>query len=82
MFPGVILPLTESLYPKELLDVTHEQKTKRNLTTIKKESGIFGLLFLGDGAKISRCPLLNILDSGENIPMSVLEIVDLPRSFI
>ena len=43
---------------------------------IKKEAEIFPLLFLGDGATISRCPLLNILDSGENIPVSVLEIVD------
>ena len=29
---------------------------------IKKEAEIFGLLFLGDGVTISRCPLLNILD--------------------
>ena len=48
----------------------------RNLGIIKKEADIFGLLFLGDGAKISRCPLLNILYSGTNIPVSVLEIVD------
>ena len=43
---------------------------------IKKEADIFGLLFLGDGATISRCPLLNILDSAKNIPVSVLSIVD------
>ena len=43
---------------------------------IKKEAKIFGLLFLGDGATFSRCPLLNILDSAKNIPASVLEIVD------
>ena len=34
------------------------------------------MLFLGDGATISRCPLLNILDSAKNIPVSVLKIVD------
>ena len=34
------------------------------------------MLFLGDGSIISRFPLLNILDSGENIPVSVLGIVD------
>ena len=33
------------------------------------------MLFLGDGATISRFPLLIILDYGENIPLSVLEIV-------
>ena len=43
---------------------------------IKKEAAIFGLLYLGDGATISRCPLLNILDSGKNIPVAVLEIFD------
>ena len=34
------------------------------------------MLFLGDGDTISRCPLLNILDSAKNIPVAVLEIVD------
>ena len=43
---------------------------------IKKEAEIFGLLFLGDGATISRCPLLNILASAKNITVAVLEIVD------
>ena len=43
---------------------------------IRKETEIFGLLFLGYGATISRCPFLNILDSAKNIPVSVLEIVD------
>ena len=43
---------------------------------IKKEAKIFGLLFLGDGATISRCPLLNILDSAKNILVDVLDIVD------
>ena len=39
---------------------------------IKKEAEIFGLLFLGDSATISRCPSLNILDSAKNIPVDVL----------
>ena len=43
---------------------------------IKKEAEISGLLFLGDGATVLRCPLLNILASGKKIPVSVLEIVD------
>ena len=43
---------------------------------IKKDAEIFQLLFLEDGSTISRCPLLNILDSAKNIPASVLEIVD------
>ena len=47
---------------------------KRNSAIIKKEAEIFGLLFLGDGATISRCPLLNILASAKNIPITVLEI--------
>ena len=43
---------------------------------IKKEAEIFGLLFLGDGATISRYTLLNILASAKNIPVAVLEIVE------
>ena len=43
---------------------------------IKKEAEIFGLLFLGDGATISRCPLLNILASTKNIQVAVLETID------
>ena len=43
---------------------------------IKKEADTFGLLFLGDGATILICPLLNILDSSKNIPVAVLEIFD------
>ena len=42
---------------------------------MKKESDIFGLLFLGDGATISRVPLLKILVSRKNIPVAVLELV-------
>ena len=32
---------------------------------IKKETYLYGLLFPGNGATISRCPLLNIPDSGK-----------------
>ena len=49
---------------------------KRNLAMTKKEAEIFGLLFLGDGATISICPLLNIMASGKNTPVAVLDIVD------
>ena len=49
---------------------------KRNLWTIMKEAEIFGLLFLGYGATISRCKLFNILDYGENMHVSVLYIID------
>ena len=48
---------------------------KSNSAMIKKEAEIFGLLFLGDGATISRCTLLNILASEKNIPVAVLGIV-------
>ena len=43
---------------------------------MKNEAEIFGLLFLGDGATISGCSLLNILFSSKNIPVAVLKIVD------
>ena len=43
---------------------------------ICKEADIFVMLVLGYGATTSRCPLLNILTSGKNISVAVLEIVD------
>ena len=39
---------------------------------IKKEAGILGLLFIGDGAINSGSPFLNILVSCKNLPVSVL----------
>ena len=42
---------------------------------IKTVSEIFGSLFLGDDTTILRFKLLNILASGENIPVAILEIV-------
>ena len=37
---------------------------------------MFGLLFLGDGATISRIKILKMLVSGGNTPVAVLELVD------
>ena len=48
---------------------------------IKNEAEIFGLIFLGYGATISRLPLLNILVSAKYIPVAVFEIVDLSVSY-
>ena len=56
-------PPNRKLISKDILDVIHDENMERNLSLIKKESDIFGSLFLGDGAKISRIPLLNILVS-------------------
>ena len=57
---------------KDLLDVINDQNTERNLSLIERKADIFGLLFLGDCAIIYRVPLLNILVSGKNLPVSVL----------
>ena len=57
---------------KHILDVIHDQNRKRNLSFIKKESDIFGLLFLGNGATILRIPLLEFLVSGGGNPVTVL----------
>ena len=56
-------PPYRKLISKDLLDAIHDQNLESNLSLIKKESDIFGLLFLEDGATISRVPLLNILVS-------------------
>ena len=68
--------LNIKLISKDIFDVIHDQNMERNLSLIKKESDIFGFLFLGDGATISRVPLLNILVLGKNLPVAVLELVD------
>ena len=48
---------------------------ERNLSFNKKQSDIFGLLFLGDGVTIYRTPLFNILVSGRNLAVAVSELV-------
>ena len=60
-----------NLISKDILGVIYDQNTESNLSLIKKESDIYELLFLGDGATISRIPLLNILVSEKN-PVAVL----------
>ena len=59
-------PPNRKLISKDLLSVIHDQDMERNLSLIVKESEIFGSLFQGDGATISRVPLLNILVSGKS----------------
>ena len=54
-------PPNINLVFEDILDVIHYQNMERNLILIHKESDIFGLLFIGDGANIYRIPLLNIL---------------------
>ena len=69
-------PPNIKLTSKGIFDVIHDHNMERNLSLIKKDSGIFGLLFLVDGATISIIPILEILVSIFNLPLSVLEIVD------
>ena len=54
-----------NLLSKDVLDVIRDHNMERNLSFIKKETDIFGLFFLGDGATISRIPPLKILVSGK-----------------
>ena len=65
-------PLNRNLICEDLLDVIHDHNTEMNLSLIKKESGIFGLLFLGDGATVYRIPRLKILVSRKNLQVAVL----------
>ena len=43
-FLKTYIPPNRKLISKELLDVIHEQNMKRNISMIKKEADIFGLL--------------------------------------
>ena len=69
-------PLNRNMISKDILDVIHDQNMERNLSLIKKESDIFGFLFLGDGATIFRIPLLEILISGKELLVAILWLVD------
>ena len=69
-------PPNIKLISKDLIDVIHDQNMKRNLTIIKKESYFLGLFFIGDGATMFITPFLNILVSGKNIIVAVLELVN------
>ena len=69
-------PPYRELISKDILDGIHDQNMESNLSLIEKESDVFVLLFLGDGAATSRIALLNILVSGKNILVAVLELVD------
>ena len=53
-----------------------DQNIKINLIMKDKEAYVFGLLFLDDGATISQIILINNLVSGEDLPVTVLELVD------
>ena len=65
-------PPNRKLISKDLFGVVHDQNMERNLSLIEKESEIFGLLFLGDGAIISRISPLKILVSGKKLLVAVL----------
>ena len=58
-------PPNRKLVSKYLLDVIYDQDMERNLILIKKESDIFELLCIDDGATISKIPILNMLVSGK-----------------
>ena len=58
-------PTNIKLISKDLMNVIHYHYTERKLSLIKEESVIFGLLFLGDDATISRMLPLNIMVSGK-----------------
>ena len=55
----------KKIIDKYIQDVIHNHNMQTKLSMIKKEVYNFALLFIGDGATISRTPLLNRLVSGK-----------------
>ena len=51
-------------------------RTQKLIWVWLKKSDIFGFLFLGESATISRIIILNTLVSGNNLLVAVLEIFD------
>ena len=59
-----------------LLDYIHRQNYVSAVTSLLKESRIFGVCVCGDMATIGKFPLLNFLGAGVNNPYALLAIVD------
>ena len=53
-------PSNRKLISKDLQYIIHYQNMERNLSLIKKESDVLGLLFMGDGATFNIIMHLNI----------------------
>ena len=60
----------------ELLDINFANITAINKANLLKESAVFGVVFIGDGATIHRMPLLNILAMSGSTPPLTVGIVD------
>ena len=55
------IPPKIKLISNEPIDFINEKNKKSNLTMIKQEAKIFGMLYFGSGTAISRYPLLYIM---------------------
>ena len=65
-------PPNRKLISKDILDVNNDQNMESNLSLIKKESDIFVLLFLGDGATFLQNSTIENIGFRGNIPVSIL----------
>ena len=45
----------------ELLDINFQTCHQKNILDLMKEGFVFGVIWLGDGATISKMPLINVL---------------------
>jgi hypothetical protein len=59
-----------------LLDITVETYDRRSYTGLTKNARLWGLFAYGDGATISRSPLMNVLAGNPDRPCHVFEIAD------
>ena len=59
-----------------LLDINYNRYYDTNSQYLIKESDMFGVSFVSDGAALKQFPFLNIFGSGSNATVFVLKIVD------
>ena len=59
-----------------LLDINFQTCYDANIRSLTKESYVFGLAFMSDGATVKRMPLVNVLGMCANIPPVPLAIED------
>ena len=58
----------------ELLDINWKSYQTKTTKNMMDEADVFGLVFLGDLAKIKGRPLINIIVSSFNVPVNVLGV--------
>jgi hypothetical protein len=73
---GSFQPPTWQAIAGKYIDALHEINWKEQMKTIISEGNTFGITVYGDGETIKGIPLINVLATGVNNPLALLDIAD------